>query len=120
MTDVEMVEISSPPYGAEDHGFVRYIADQARWARGTFGPDRPVAGVVDHMVKEMVEIQEDPTDPYEYIDMIILSLDALSRLHYKPGDIADMLYGKFARNVARKWPDWRTADPDKAIEHVRD
>lgn len=23
-------------------------------------------------------------------------------------------------NEARKWPDWRTMSPDKAIEHVRE
>ena len=26
---------------------------------------------------------------------------------------------KQARNEARTWPDWRTASPDKAIEHDR-
>ena len=29
------------------------------------------------------------------------------------------IMAKQARNEARVWPDWRTADPDKAIEHDR-
>lgn len=31
----------------------------------------------------------------------------------------DMILAKQAKNEARDWPDWRTADPDKAIEHVK-
>ena len=30
------------------------------------------------------------------------------------------LVEKQTRNEARKWPGWRTAEPGKAIEHVRD
>lgn len=29
------------------------------------------------------------------------------------------IHEKQRRNEARTWPDWRGADPDKAIEHVR-
>ena len=26
---------------------------------------------------------------------------------------------KYKKNLNRQWPDWRTHDPDKAIEHIR-
>ncbi|MGH6882853.1 MAG: dATP/dGTP pyrophosphohydrolase domain-containing protein [Hypericibacter sp.] len=32
----------------------------------------------------------------------------------------DAVVAKQAVNEQRSWPDWRTADPDKAIEHVRE
>jgi hypothetical protein len=36
-----------------------------------------------------------------------------------PDQIAAALEAKQTRNEGRTWPDWRTADPDKAIEHVK-
>ena len=30
-----------------------------------------------------------------------------------------MIINKQTRNEARVWPDWRTADPSKALEHDR-
>lgn len=33
--------------------------------------------------------------------------------------IIDAIKAKQAKNEARDWPDWRTRDPDKAIEHVK-
>ena len=63
--------------------------------------------------------------------MVIIALDGLTRqLAYcninrrEPEDVADtvcrMIKGKQTRNEAREWPDHRTSDQDKAIEHVRD
>jgi hypothetical protein len=34
-------------------------------------------------------------------------------------DIIDAVHAKLARNEKRTWPDWRTAEPGKAIEHDR-
>ncbi|MCP1674374.1 hypothetical protein J2T57_001476 [Natronocella acetinitrilica] len=39
---------------------------------------------------------------------------------HKPGAVAGALNWKLARNEARDWPDWREADPDRAIEHLRE
>ena len=36
-----------------------------------------------------------------------------------PEAILDALHAKQLKNENRTWPDWRTADPNKAIEHVR-
>jgi hypothetical protein len=33
--------------------------------------------------------------------------------------VLPMLFAKQDKNAARDWPDWRTMDPNKAIEHVR-
>lgn len=123
--------------------FAAYIRRQIGWSGTVFGPGSRQAGVCDHIRKELTEILEasatgEPTLP-EWIDVIILGLDGAWRSQtiadspemraigeqrpWTPDAIARMicaaLDAKFAKNAARTWPDWRTADPDKAIEHDR-
>ena len=43
----------------------------------------------------------------------------LWRSGHSPADTIAAIKAKQERNEGRQWPDWRTADPDKAIEHVR-
>lgn len=100
-----------------------YINAQTKWSESTFGPgaihDR-VDGLIDHIQKELVEIKADPTDVMEWIDLIILALDGATRAGYSAGDICRALEYKQQINFDRQWPDWRTATPGKAIEHLRD
>src|SRR5690606_18447531 len=58
-------------------------------------------------------------DPEEWIDIAILALDGAWRSGLSPRGIIDALVSKQGKNERRAWPDWRTADPEKAIEHVR-
>lgn len=95
-----------------------YIAHQREWSTETFGPGGRPLGVLDHIEKELVEVREDPTDLGEWVDVIILAFDGAWRAGHEPQAILDAVAAKQARNEARTWRDWRTADPDKAIEHV--
>lgn len=97
---------------------VGHLAHQREWSRDTFGPGPRLAGVLDHIRKELDEIAADPTDLSEWVDVIILALDGAWRAGHDPLWIIRGIKAKQARNEARTWPDWRTADPDKAIEHV--
>ncbi len=96
-----------------------HIARQRRFSRRTFGPGPRTAGVLDHIRKELREIEDDPADLGEWVDVIILALDGAWRAGHEPQAIIDAVIAKQARNEARGWPDWRTADRDKAIEHDR-
>lgn len=98
---------------------VGYIARQKAFSERTFGPGARTKGVIDHIRKELREIEADPSDVKEWADVIILALDGAWRAGWEPQAIVDAIAAKQARNEKRKWPDWRTADPDKAIEHVR-
>lgn len=103
-----------------------WLNEQREWADQTFGPGLRTQGIRDHMEKEWVELLENPLDLEEAIDIVFLAQDLATR-------IAKALYGPdFAVEVTRAyaaklwkntqertWPDWRTADPNKAIEHVR-
>jgi hypothetical protein len=89
-----------------------HLARQAAWSAATFGPGPRTAGLLDHIASELDEIRADPLDLGEWVDVVILG--------HSPAEIIAAVRAKQARNEARTWPDWRTADPDRAIEHVRE
>lgn len=100
--------------------FWDHLHRQRDWSANTFGPGDRTKGVIDHIRKELVEIEEsEGKDIEEWIDVVILALDGAWRAGFSPSQIVGWLVAKQEKNEARTWPDWRTADPDKAIEHVR-
>lgn len=103
-----------------DFDFSAHLQRQREFSEKTFGPGQRTQGVIDHIRKELVEIEEAPGDLSEWIDVVILALDGAWRIGASPDAIIAALAGKQAENEARQWPDWRRAAPDKAIEHFRE
>jgi hypothetical protein len=99
--------------------FVAHLQRQRDWSGRTFGPGSRSAGVVDHIRKELIEIEADPGDLKEWIDVVILALDGAWRTGAQPQEIIGAIVAKQTKNEGRVWPDWRTSDPNKAIEHDR-
>jgi hypothetical protein len=99
---------------------VDYIARQRAWSLRTFGPGSRLGGLLDHIRKELAEVEADPTGVEEWVDVVILALDGAWRAGHEPQRIVDVLVAKQGRNFARQWPDWRTAPEGQAIEHIRD
>lgn len=99
---------------------VAHLRRQSAWSEKTFGPGSRVAGLIDHIGKELDEIRKAPADLSEWIDVVILALDGAWRSGHTPEQIVAALVAKQAKNEARTWPDWRTVPEGKAIEHVRD
>ncbi len=99
--------------------FDLHLERQRRFSERTFGPGSRAAGVIDHIRKELREIEEAPGDLAEWIDVVILALDGAWRTGATPAQIIDALVAKQTRNEARTWPDWRSAPADRAIEHDR-
>jgi hypothetical protein len=108
----------------------QHLIRQMAWSHATFGPGERTQGVIDHIKKELVEVERANGDSSEWVDVVILALDGLTRrLAFCRGeradpervanDVCNIILGKQARNEAREWPDWRTAPKDKAIEHVK-
>ena len=109
----------------------QHLLRQMAWSHATFGPGERTAGVIDHIRKELIEVETAAGDSAEWVDVVILALDGLTRrLMFGGGGeranpdhvaqvVCNMIQGKQSRNEAREWPDWRTAPKDKAIEHVR-
>ena len=101
---------------------VAHLEDQRAFSLATFGPGgaERAAGILDHIRKELGEIEAEPADLLEWIDVVILAFDGAWRTGATPEQIVAALAAKHAKNKARTWPDWRTATPGKAIEHVRE
>ena len=111
----------------------QHLLRQMAFSHATFGPGRRTKGICDHIRKELDEVEESGGDITEWIDVVILALDGATRaeayskdqplLRKSPTHVAALvllgLLKKQADNEARNWPDWRTMDRDKAIEHIR-
>ena len=109
----------------------QHLIRQMAFSHQAFGPGERTAGVIDHIKKELIEVEEANGESSEWVDVVILALDGLTRrLAYCNGDrrdpemVADtainMIAGKQSRNEARTWPDWRQVPAGKAIEHIRE
>ena len=107
-----------------------HILRQMAFSRGAFGPGERRKGIIEHIRKELIEIEESDDRATEWVDVVILALDGLWRAidaadggKRTPEEIADDLLFCIATkqgvNERRQWPDWRTFPQDKAIEHVR-
>jgi hypothetical protein len=97
-----------------------HLTQQAEWSAKTFGPGGSTLGIIDHIKKEIKEIEQTPFDLEEWVDVLILAFDACWRAGYSPDETIAMLVYKDQKNKSRKWPDWRTAEPGKAIEHIKE
>ena len=98
---------------------VAHLRRQADFSARTFGPGKRVAGVCDHIRKELNEVEAADGDLAEWVDVIILGLDGAWRSGASPEQIVAAVEAKQTKNEGRRWPDWRTAVPGKAIEHDR-
>ena len=98
---------------------VTHLHRQISFSERTFGPGERTAGVVDHITKELAEVLEGGGDLEEWVDVVILALDGAWRSGHTPEQIVSAIVAKQTKNEGRIWPDWRTAELGKAIEHVR-
>lgn len=95
----------------------KYVVAQTAWSRVTFGSSRRTVGICRHIEKELVEIQADPDDAREWIDVMILAIDGYWRHGGKPEELAAMLEGKQRVNFEREWPPIQAED--QPTEHVK-
>lgn len=98
----------------------RHINRQRTFSRRTFGPGERLEGVLDHIRKELVEVeQSNGKDLEEWVDVWLLVIDGMWRQGFSAVEIVEAIEAKFQKNLNRQWPDWRTADPNKAITHIK-
>lgn len=96
------------------------LVDQYEFSLKTFGPGERTDGVIHHIDEELQEIKRDPTDLMEWIDVVILAFDGALRMGHTPDQIVEGYKAKLEINKKRKWPDWRTAELGKAINHIKE
>lgn len=103
-----------------EYDFVKHCQRAMEFSEKTFGPANRKHGITNHIRKECNEIDNDPHDIFEWIDVMILAIDGAWRAGYTPEDIASALEAKQTINENRKWPDWRETKDGEPLEHVRD
>jgi len=98
---------------------IAHLDRQAQFSLQTFGPGKRVRGICDHIRKELIEVETDGGPLSEWVDVIILAMDGAWRSGATSQEIVEAIVAKQSKNEGRRWPDWRTADREKAIEHKR-
>ena len=98
---------------------IKHLERQRRFSMNTFGPGMRTNGVCDHIRKELKEVEAQPEDLEEWVDVILLALDGAWRSGHEPLDICKAIAAKQTKNENRQWPDWRTQPTDRAIEHTK-
>lgn len=82
---------------------IEFLTIQADWSARTFGPGKRTIGLCNHIRSELDEIEQTPGDLEEWIDVIILALDATWRLGATPEEVVDTLMAKQQKNLKRSW-----------------
>lgn len=111
----------------------QHLLRQMAFSHATFGPGERTAGVIDHIKRELKEVELANGESSEWVDVVILALDGLTRrlafcysggVRRDPEEVAkiacDMIKNQQSRNEGRVWPDWRTVPEGQAIEHIRE
>lgn len=99
---------------------IKHLYRQQEFSEATFGPGMRTEGIINHIKKELLEIEAQPHDIEEWIDVVILALDGAWRAGYKPEQIVQALEAKQTKNEGRNWPNWQEVPTGQAIEHLRD
>jgi hypothetical protein len=92
-----------------------FLNQQHSWSNEVFGRTENVAARLErlrkHIDSELQEIDEDRTNLEEWVDLMILSMEAALRAGHTPHAIVMALEAKQARNMARQWPQTPENEP---------
>lgn len=73
------------------------------WSLRTFGGDRPLQYNVNHIRSELVEIEADPHDVIEWMDVAILAFDGAMRAGHSPDKVVQAFADKIAIIQKRRY-----------------
>jgi hypothetical protein len=77
--------------------------DIAAWSDPVFGYNRSPMGCLHHLVLEVQEVIDTPTDRMEYADCFMLLLDAYRMAGYDADDLIDACIDKLEICKQREW-----------------
>ena len=88
---------------------------RAEWSRRTFGEKAGYQGVVEHIRRELLEIEAEPTKLEEWVDVVMLAMDGAWRSAGADGAAFwEAFAAKARKNEARRW---KAPDAQGVIEH---
>ena len=84
-----------------------FLNRRARWSNETFGrtvnPAKMVSGILEHIRSEVKEIEIDPFDITETVDLILLAFELANRAGHTPHDLIKAIQAKQVINESRTW-----------------
>lgn len=87
------------------------------WSDAKFGAGREPIGNINHLLKEVGELRDNPYNPEHWADVLILVLNASRQAGYNVDDLIQATEAKFA--VIQTWK-WNEPDELGVIQHVRE
>ena len=96
------------------------IEDFKNWNFNTYGPGERLTGTIEHIKEELTEIEKEPHDIVEWVDVIMLAMNGALRHGHEPQDIIDAFFKKLEKNKARKWQNWQEVPEGQPIKHIKD
>lgn len=76
----------------------RHINRQKTFSKRTFGPGERLQGVLDHIRKELVEVEESHgKDLEEWVDVWLLVIDGMWRQGFSANQIVEAIEAKFQK-----------------------
>jgi len=95
----------------------RFMNELGEWADATFGVNRNPRAVVAHLKKEVDELYDNIYESEEYVDCLMLLLDAYRR----SGGTADgLIEDAFKKLEVCKKRKWSEPNEEGIVEHVRE
>lgn len=89
--------------------------EKARWSTKTFGEGKRTRGLLEHLRRELAEIEQNPDDLVEWVDVILLAMDGYQR--HGGRTLLEDLRKKHNVNMRRTWPS--PESEDHPAEHDR-
>lgn len=106
------------PASPASFDLLQHLRRQKTWSETTFGLGSRPQTIINHIRKELLEIESTPHEVEEWIDVVLLALDGAWRTGASPEAIVEALVAKQTKNESRSWV--QPTSPDQPIEHDRE
>ncbi len=95
----------------------RYATEKMVWSKRTFGEGARTRGLLEHLRDEVNEVEKDPYDLTEWIDIMMLAIDGYWRHGGKNYRLMNDLWKKFEICKMRVYP--TPVGPEDMSQHIR-
>ena len=96
-----------------------FIDDKYQWSLETFGTAQRAEGIVADIRSELLEVLAKPDDITQWVDVILLALDGMSRQGFSGEEIINAIIAKQKINTTRKWSVTKP-EADQPTFHIKD
>lgn len=111
--EMMLMELQRPP----TLDLQRFLQDFHNWSLATFGTGKRTSAVLQHIRRELAEVEREPDELSEWVDVILLAFNGAMRRGATPRQVCAALVAKHLINQDRLWP--ATGADDEVMEHIR-